>query len=96
MMLAEQLKEEEMFSVKDSPIWMDSSTSAQCREIENVLSSSQSSSSSSTMASLTGSVAYERFTASQILKIRQLFPSLYELTGTSFFLSFFLLYSTIP
>jgi len=50
------------FSIPESPIWMDSSTSQQCAELEKLVGGAQA------MATLTGSRCYERFTANQILK----------------------------
>jgi xylulokinase len=51
------------FSFPDSPIWMDSSTAAQCAALEASLGGAQAT------ASLTGSRAYERFTGNQIAKL---------------------------
>lgn len=63
-----------IFSVKDSPIWMDSSTGKQCREREKALGGAQA------VAELTGSRAYERFTGNQIAKIYQRNPKGYAAT----------------
>ena len=52
------------FRVSESPIWMDSSTSAQCAALEKALGGAQK------VAELTGSRAYERFTGNQIAKVR--------------------------
>jgi hypothetical protein len=51
------------FSVLDSPIWMDSSTSAECKRLEDAVGGAQK------LADITGSRAYERFTGNQIAKI---------------------------
>ncbi|CAM6040358.1 unnamed protein product [Sphagnum compactum] len=51
------------FSVQDSPVWMDSSTSLQCRAIEKAMGGALS------LTELTGSRAYERFTGPQIRKL---------------------------
>jgi xylulokinase len=57
-----------------SPIWMDSSTSAQCRAIERALGGPQA------LARLTGSRAFERFTGPQIRKFAEEDPSGYSST----------------
>jgi len=64
----------DLFSVAASPIWMDSSTTAQCRALEAALGGAQA------VADLTGSRAFERFTGNQIAKIHQTEPSNYENT----------------
>lgn len=51
------------FSVADSPVWMDSSTTEQCQYLESTLGGAQR------LADITGSRAYERFTGNQIAKI---------------------------
>lgn len=56
---------QDAFAVAGSPIWMDSSTTAQCRALEAALGGAQA------VADLTGSRAYERFTGNQIAKIAQ-------------------------
>lgn len=61
--LGEQLSNS--FSITDSPIWMDSSTSVECAELEKAVGGAQN------LAQITGSRAYERFTGNQILKIRK-------------------------
>ena len=63
-----------VFSVPDSPIWMDSSTSEQCRERDTALGGRQA------VAELTGSRSYERFTGNQIARIRQTQPDAYANT----------------
>jgi len=63
-----------VFSVTDSPIWMDSSTGKQCAERERAMGGAQA------VADLTGSRAYERFTGNQIAKIYQTRPQDYEAT----------------
>ena len=47
------------FSVLDSPVWMDSSTTAECRKLEEAVGGAQR------LADITGSSAYERFTGNQ-------------------------------
>ncbi|KAK1316656.1 hypothetical protein QJS10_CPA05g01647 [Acorus calamus] len=56
----------------DSPIWMDSSTTEQCREIEKAVGGALE------LSQLTGSRAYERFTGPQIKKIFQTQPEVYK------------------
>ncbi|KAK3125841.1 hypothetical protein QOZ80_7BG0610390 [Eleusine coracana subsp. coracana] len=68
--LLSQLKD--AFSTMDSPIWMDSSTTKQCREIENAVGGALE------LAKLTGSCAYERFTGPQIRKIYQTTRGVYD------------------
>jgi len=63
-----------IFSVADSPVWMDSSTGAQCAARERALGGAQ------TTANLTGSRAYERFTGNQIAKIYETQPAAYAAT----------------
>ncbi len=59
---------------KTSPIWMDSSTSAECAEIEEALGGKRAT------AALTGSAAFERFTGSQIRAFCKRHPVAYENT----------------
>jgi hypothetical protein len=60
------------FCVPDSPIWMDSSTGAQCAALEKALGGPLA------VAKLSGSRAYERFTGNQIAKIAQTQPGAYK------------------
>ncbi|OBS75102.1 hypothetical protein A6R68_14348 [Neotoma lepida] len=60
------------FSISDCPIWMDSSTTAQCRQLEAAVGGAQ------TLSCLTGSRAYERFTGNQIAKLFQQNPEAYS------------------
>ncbi|XP_011405024.2 PREDICTED: xylulose kinase-like [Amphimedon queenslandica] len=59
--LASQLQS--VFSIPQSPIWMDSSTTEQCKQLE------QQCGGSLVVAKKTGSRAYERFTGNQIAKL---------------------------
>lgn len=63
--LAKQLQD--AFSVPNSPIWMDSSTTSICREMEQLFHGG-----AKDLADKTGSRAYERFTLSQITKVSQM------------------------
>ncbi|KAM1552125.1 hypothetical protein FF1_044199 [Malus domestica] len=62
------------FSVNESPIWMDSSTTAQCRELEKAAGGALE------LSQLTGSCSYERFTGPQIKKIFETHPEAYKNT----------------
>lgn len=70
--LAQQLSN--AFSILDSPVWMDSSTSVECKQLEDAVGGPDN------LAKITGSRAYERFTGSQILKIRKTKPQVYDET----------------
>ncbi len=70
--LREQL--EAVFAVTESPVWMDSSTTAECRAREAALGGAQA------VANVTGSRAYERFTGNQIAKIAREQAAAYEAT----------------
>lgn len=63
-----------VFAVKASPVWMDSSTSRQCRERDAALGGPQA------VAKLTGSRSYERFTGNQIARIYEEYPERYLAT----------------
>jgi len=62
------------FSLLDSPIWMDSSTSEECKMLEESVGGAER------LAEITGSRAYERFTGSQIAKFRKERPDAYQNT----------------
>ncbi|XP_068314422.1 xylulose kinase 2-like [Pyrus communis] len=62
------------FSVNDSPIWMDSTTTAQCRKLEKAAGGALE------LSQLTGSRSYERFTGPQIKKIFETHPEAYRNT----------------
>ncbi|XP_048468348.1 xylulose kinase isoform X2 [Rhincodon typus] len=65
---------ESSFAVKDSPIWMDSSTTAECQQLEKSVGGPQK------LADITGSRAYERFTGNQVAKINKKNPEDYKKT----------------
>uniref|UniRef100_A0A5B7AUY8 Xylulose kinase n=1 Tax=Davidia involucrata TaxID=16924 RepID=A0A5B7AUY8_DAVIN len=62
------------FSTEESPIWMDSSTTEQCKEIEKAVGGALE------LSRLTGSRAYERFTGPQIRRIFEKQPEVYHNT----------------
>ncbi|XP_008161218.2 xylulose kinase isoform X2 [Chrysemys picta bellii] len=62
------------FSVSDSPVWMDSSTTTQCLSLEKAVGGAQH------LANITGSRACERFTGNQIAKIYSQNPEVYAQT----------------
>uniref|UniRef100_A0A8D0LC00 Xylulose kinase n=1 Tax=Sphenodon punctatus TaxID=8508 RepID=A0A8D0LC00_SPHPU len=68
------LRRSACFSVSDSPVWMDSSTSSQCCSLEEAVGGAQG------LADITGSRAYERFTGNQIAKIYSQEPEVYAQT----------------
>ncbi|THH05515.1 hypothetical protein EW145_g4733, partial [Phellinidium pouzarii] len=63
------------FSVAQSPIWQDSSTTQECKELDEAMGGKQN------LADLSGSRAYERFTGPQIMKIRKTDPKAYAATS---------------
>ena len=67
---------DDCFSVLDSPIWADSSTSAECRAIEAAIADGAVG-----VASLTGSRAYERFSGVQMMAIASRYPKAWESTS---------------
>ena len=60
---------------KSSPIWMDSSTSAECAEIAEAVGGND------VVCAKSGSIAVERFTGSQIRKFAKTDPEAYANTG---------------
>ncbi|XP_061704377.1 xylulose kinase [Cydia pomonella] len=58
--------------VADSPVWMDSSTTVDCRALEEAVGGSEA------LAKITGSTAYERFTGPQIRKMFRTKPRVYQ------------------
>jgi xylulokinase len=73
-----------MLARKVSPIWMDSSTSAECAEIEAAVGGER------VLAQHTGSRAFERFTAAQIRKFAKQDPGGYAATERVHLVSSFL------
>src|SRR3954464_7998881 len=80
--LAEQVKP--LLARDIAPIWMDSSTSAECGEIETAVGGDR------TLAQRTGSRAFERFTAAQIRKFSKHEPAAYASTDRVHLVSSFL------
>jgi xylulokinase len=74
---------EPLLSRTVAPIWMDSSTTAQCAEITAAVGGA------SVLAARTGSRAYERFTGPQIRKFATCDPDGYRRTGRIHFVSSF-------
>lgn len=68
--LADQFRE--AFSVNESPIWMDCSTTKQCRDIEEAVGGALE------LSKLTGSCAHERYAGPQIRKIHETQPEVYQ------------------
>lgn len=64
------------FALADCPIWADSSTAAECLEIETALQGGAAS-----VASLTGSRAYERFTGVQMYAVSKRQPNAWAATS---------------
>ena len=80
--LKEQLRD--IFSRKTSPVWMDSSTREECKEIMKSVGGEER------MARLTGSLAFERFTGPQIRRFYKKERPLYEKTETIALVSSFM------
>ncbi|XP_059636278.1 xylulose kinase 2-like isoform X1 [Cornus florida] len=60
------------FSIKESPIWMDSSSTQQCKEIEKAVGGALE------LSRLSGSRAHERYAGPQIRKIFEMQPEVYR------------------
>ncbi|XP_066540187.1 xylulose kinase isoform X2 [Hoplias malabaricus] len=65
---------QDSFSIHNSPVWMDSSSSEQCQCLESAVGGAHH------LADITGSRAYERFTGNQIAKIHKSQPDKYNET----------------
>lgn len=73
-----------MLSRAHAPIWMDSSTSAECREIATAVGGDE------VLAQHTGSRAFERFTGPQIRKFFKTEPAAYDATARIHLVSSFM------
>ena len=73
-----------MLSRQESPIWMDSSTGAECREITDAVGGA------GPLSQHTGSRAFERFAGPQIRKFFKKEPAAYEATGRVHLVSSFM------
>lgn len=73
-----------IFSRRESPIWMDSSTASQCQAITRALGGEEA------VGTLTGSRAFERFTGPQIRKFFETAPDAYARTARIHLISSFL------
>jgi len=73
-----------IFSRETSPIWMDSSTQEECREIARAVGGD------AVLAQLTGSRAFERFTGPQIRKFAKEDPAAYARTDRIHLVSSFM------
>ncbi|KAF1373361.1 hypothetical protein PFLUV_G00259760 [Perca fluviatilis] len=60
------------FSLRDCPVWMDSSSSQQCEDLQAAAGGALR------LAHITGSRAYERFTGNQIAKLRRTRPDEFQ------------------
>lgn len=80
--LKENLKN--AFSRESAPIWMDTSTSLECQEIQNALGSAQN------LIQATGSKAFERFTGPQVRKFFKNDPDNYANTDKICLISSFM------
>ncbi|KAJ2333127.1 hypothetical protein GGI00_002476, partial [Coemansia sp. RSA 2681] len=63
--LREQLEQVGALVILNSPVWEDSSTRMQCQRLEEIAGGSVE------LARISGSVAFERFTGAQIMKIKE-------------------------
>ncbi|KAI1289466.1 Xylulose kinase [Halotydeus destructor] len=72
------------FASRDSPIWMDSSSSDQCRALELAVGGAEQ------LALITGSRGYERFTGNQIMRMFLKRPEVYQSTERISLVSSFL------
>lgn len=72
------------FTLRETPVWMDSSTTEECKMIEKYVGGAKK------LAEITGSRAYERFTGSQIAKVMRHKQEVYQATERITLISNFL------
>ena len=77
------------FSILDSPIWMDSSTSEQCKNLEMAVGGPEE------LANITGSRAYERFTG-KFIYFKLIFFNFCKLYYSIFISTIALNHKTVP
>lgn len=80
--IADQI--ESAFTRQQSPVWLDCSTTAECAALNDAAGGERA------LAALTGSRAYERFTAAQIRRFTALDPAAYARTGRIHLVSSFM------
>lgn len=73
-----------IFSRPESPVWLDCSTTRECADLTSAMGGPRA------LASLTGSRAYERFTAAQVRKFARTEPDRYAQTARIHLVSSFL------
>ena len=78
------------FSLAKAPIWQDSSTSEDCRRLEEIFGGAQ------VLADCTGSRAYERFTGNQIARVSPVLGRLKYLDGRLIYFFYFKIFRLYP
>ncbi len=73
-----------IFARREAPVWLDASTTRECREIEAAMGGAE------TLQAITGSPAYERFTGPQIRKFHKEQPDAYAATARIHLVSSFM------
>ena len=73
-----------IFARREAPVWLDASTTRECREIEAAVGGAD------TLRAITGSAAYERFTGPQIRKFSREQPAAYAATARIHLVSSFM------
>jgi xylulokinase len=73
-----------IFARREAPVWLDASTTRECREIEAAMGGAEA------LQAITGSPAYERFTGPQIRKFHREQPDAYAATARIHLVSSFM------